>query len=527
MIYKSKLPFLYILFIVISYSLNAQVSHLKPYYESISIEELTKHVYYLSSDSLRGRELGDIGLDIAAEYISENFYSYDLDSFDTCNKYYQAIEFMNFNYGTSNVLIDSLSIFYKVFYCSKEIQDTVNTEIVFVGNATENDLKGLILTNKAIAILGTNLKKTYDKIKILNLKYGTKTFLIIFPTKSKSKSGNKELSMKSYNSFVDVLDQNFDLTDVNSKNDFTDVYQKYKSNFIHEFIKSENDIRIIIVPEFYRNFKTKKEYPYFGKSYKELRGLSTKNKSTEDNLLSGLKRYKLSYTVDSKTQIDTIFSNNVIGIVKGTEKQNEAIIITAHFDHIGRDKNNKVYAGADDNASGTAALMELAQSFALAERSGMKPKRTIVFMACTAEEYGLLGSRYYVENPLFSLNKTMLNINMDMIGRETLDSSIYLNSLYVLGKGNMSKKVLKTVKKYNKTFTELTIIDKPDKEDKYWKEQSDHYSFRQKKIPIVLFHTGVHDDLHKVSDRPEKIDYEKLTKITQLLFYTIWELANE
>lgn len=498
--------------------------------KSISIDDLTEHVYCLSSDSLRGREFGDIGHDIAAKYISDNFSNYGLDCFETDNKYYQGIKFFNFNYGTSNIFIDSLSIFYKAFYCSKVLQDTVNTEIVFAGNATESDLKDLNLTNQAIAILGTNLKETYDKIKKINSKFGTKTFLVIFPTKSKHKSEKTELIVEKYDSFVDFLEQRLDLTEIYSENDFRNISQKYESNLIHEFVQSENDIRVIVVPEFYRNFNTEKEYPYFGKSYKELNELSANNELTEDNLLLKLKNHNLYYTTDYKTQIDTFSSNNVIGLINGTEEKDESIIITAHFDHLGRNNSNVVYAGADDNASGTAALMELAQAFALAEKSGVKPKRTIILLACAGEEYGLLGSKYYVDNPLFPLNKTLLNINMDMIGRQTTDTVINQNSLYVLGKGSMSKKVLKLVKKQNKIYTKLSIIEKLNKSDwenVNWTEQSDHNSFSKKGISITFFHTGLHNDYHQVSDRPEKIEYEKLAKITQLLFYTIWELANE
>ncbi|MGO4710303.1 M28 family peptidase [Chryseobacterium sp. 2TAF14] len=165
-------------------------------------------------------------------------------------------------------------------------------------------------------------------------------------------------------------------------------------------------------------------------------------------------------------------SENILAFIEGTEKPEEIIVISAHYDHVGT-KNGEVYNGADDDGSGTVAVMQIAKAFQSAKKAGNGPKRSILFLHVTGEEHGLFGSSYYSDNPVFPLENTVADLNIDMIGRDDA-----------------------------------------------------HYNFAKHGIPVAFFFDGIHEDYHRPTDDVEKIDFPLLQKRTQLVFATAWELAN-
>lgn len=220
-------------------------------------------------------------------------------------------------------------------------------------------------------------------------------------------------------------------------------------------------------------------------------------------------------------------SENIWAFIEGSEKPDEIIVISAHYDHVGM-KNGEVFNGADDDGSGTVALLEIAKAFQQAKKDGHGPKRSILFLHVTGEEHGLHGSRFYSENPLFPLANTVADLNIDMIGRRDDAHKNNGNYVYLIGSDRLSTDLHKISEEANKKYTNLLLDykynDRNDPERIYYR--SDHYNFAKKGVPSLFYFNGVHADYHKESDTADKIEYDLLQKRAQLVFATAWELAN-
>lgn len=220
-------------------------------------------------------------------------------------------------------------------------------------------------------------------------------------------------------------------------------------------------------------------------------------------------------------------SENIWAFIEGSEKPNEIVVISAHYDHVGM-KNGEIYNGADDDGSGTVALLEIAQAFQKAKKEGHGPKRSILILHVTGEEHGLHGSRYYSENPLFPLANTVADVNIDMIGRRDEAHKDSNNYVYVIGSDYLSTDLYNICEAVNTKYTKLNLDykynDRKDKNRFYYR--SDHYNFAKNGIPSVFLFNGVHEDYHKATDEIDKIEFDALTKRTQYAFAIAWELAT-
>ncbi|RLJ68652.1 peptidase M28-like protein [Lacinutrix venerupis] len=220
-------------------------------------------------------------------------------------------------------------------------------------------------------------------------------------------------------------------------------------------------------------------------------------------------------------------SENILAYIKGSQYPEEVLIISGHLDHLGI-KNDAIFFGADDNGSGTVAITEIAEAFKLAEQQGHSPKRSILFLHLTAEEIGLQGSKFYIENPVFNLDKTIANLNIDMIGRVDNKHENNTDYIYLIGADRISKELHYISAKTAQTFTNLELDYKYNSENdknRYY-YRSDHYNFAKKSIPVIFYFNGEHKDYHKPTDTPEKINYPLLAKRAKLIFATAWQLAN-
>lgn len=221
-------------------------------------------------------------------------------------------------------------------------------------------------------------------------------------------------------------------------------------------------------------------------------------------------------------------SENVLAYIKGSEKPEEVLIISGHFDHLGIE-DSEIHFGADDNGSGTVAMLEIAQAFKIAEQQGFKPKRSILFLHLTAEEIGLQGSLFYTKNPIFNLDNTIANLNIDMIGRVDKYHEENPNYIYIIGADRLSKELHYVNQKANNNISNLHLEYKYNEEgdsNRYY-YRSDHYNFAKHNIPVIFYFNGEHKDYHKPTDTPEKINYELLEKRAKLIFATAWQLANQ
>ena len=221
-----------------------------------------------------------------------------------------------------------------------------------------------------------------------------------------------------------------------------------------------------------------------------------------------------------------IKGENVLGFIEGTDLKEELIIITAHYDHLGKHED-KIFNGADDDGSGTVATLEIAEAFMSAKKEGNGPRRSVLIMPVSGEEKGLLGSKYYTDHPIYPLENTVANLNIDMIGRvdDWHENGDYV---YLIGADMLSQELHDISEQTNDQYIGLELdytFNAEDDPNRYY-YRSDHYNFAKNNIPVIFYFNGVHEDYHKVTDTVEKIDFNKIQTITRLVFLTAWELAN-
>ena len=275
--------------------------------------------------------------------------------------------------------------------------------------------------------------------------------------------------------------------------------QKLAVEFIRDFYKSNNIIKAENTEDYFQKF---------------LVDFQSRQVTRPDNI--------------NEDNIDWVKTENVAAIIEGDTYPNEYIVLTAHLDHVGTE-NGEIFNGADDDGSGSMALLEIAEAFKLAELDGNRPKRSIVILHVSAEEKGLLGSKYYTDNPLYPLDETITNLNVDMIGRtDPTRNSNNDEYIYLIGTDRLSTMLHETSEKVNYKTVNLELdyrfnaLDDPNR----FYERSDHWHFAKNNIPVIFYFSGTHEDYHQPSDTAEKIRYDLLTKRTRLIFHTAWEIAN-
>lgn len=221
-------------------------------------------------------------------------------------------------------------------------------------------------------------------------------------------------------------------------------------------------------------------------------------------------------------------SENVVAYIKGSEKPDEIVVISAHLDHLGI-KDGQIYNGADDDGSGTIAILEIAEAFKKAVNDGHRPKRSILFLHVTGEEKGLLGSKYYTNNdPVFPLINTVVDLNIDMVGRIDPKHENNSNYIYLIGSDRLSTELHEISEKVNNEYSHMNLdytyndVNDPNR----FYSRSDHYNFAINNVPVIFYFSGTHADYHKATDTPDKIEYDLYETRTRLVFYTAWELAN-
>jgi hypothetical protein len=229
----------------------------------------------------------------------------------------------------------------------------------------------------------------------------------------------------------------------------------------------------------------------------------------------------LAVTLDMRDEItSSITAPNTVGILEGSDPRlrGEYLVYSAHMDHIGitPGRPDSINNGADDDASGTAGVIELAEGFS---RPGARPKRSIIFLTVSGEEKGLWGSNYFTQHPPVPIEQIVANINMDMIGRNWPDTIVAI--------GKEHSDLGTTLDRVNAAHPELgmTAIDDRWPEERFY-FRSDHYNFARRGVPVLFFFNGVHEDYHEVTDSPDKINSEKEARILRLLFYLGQEIAN-
>lgn len=280
----------------------------------------------------------------------------------------------------------------------------------------------------------------------------------------------------------------------------------------------------------YMKKSNSKNIPVFYVSYKVAEALLGKTlQSFADVKSIAPGAYATTFSFSCNVVSNTLQSSNVIGVMPGTDKKDEYIFVTGHYDHLGK-KGDKIYYGADDDGSGTTSVLQIAAAFAKARQKGYNPRRTMVFMTVSGEEKGLWGSEYYTTNPLFPLERTSVDLNIDMVGRIDPDRKYgdSTNYVYTIGEDKLSSELLPISDSINNNFVHLELDRKfnDPKDPNRFYYRSDHYNFAKRGVPVIFYFNGTHADYHKPTDTVDKINFTLMAKRVKLVFYTAWNMAN-
>ena len=455
--------------------------------KTITQPELKKHLTILASDEFEGRETAMPGQKKAAEYIANYFEKIGLKK-----GYYDTSYFQHFPVDVKDPS--------KIKITVGENELTFLEDFFYMGSFKDSNYTNLEIVYINYGVIGENYSD-YEGVdvqgKVVLLKEGLPKGVEV-----KGDWGNwrKKLKVAKDNGAVAV----FTINEL-----FEERVERIK-NFIsnprmqlhNKGQKGKNKT----LPNIFISPKT-------AQKYFEVTATTSKGKLTT--------KLNLNLAINQ-----VLSSSNVLGFLEGTDKKEEVLVITAHYDHLGFDAG-EVCNGADDDGSGTVAVLELAQAFVNSKKAGKGPRRSILFMTVSGEEKGLLGSQYYTENPVYSLENTICDLNIDMVGRID-DQHLNNNYVYLIGADKISSDLHTISEKANadkiKLDLDYTFNDEADPNRFYYR--SDHYNFAKKGIPVIFYFSGTHEDYHKPTDDVEKIDFEKIEKTTKLVFYTAWEIAN-
>ncbi|MCH8010363.1 MAG: M28 family peptidase [Candidatus Marinimicrobia bacterium] len=492
------------------------VSEVKTGLQSISQNDLRAHITFLSSDPLEGRETGEKGLQIAAEYIASQFRRLGLTSLNPDGSYFQKYELLKIKFKSD----PQFSLIYQ------EGSSTVK-EIFSYREDYFSSSRGIVngLEVKApLVFAGYGITAPeYEYDDYANVDVASKIVLII--------DGEPDISEDTFKGDEDT-----------HHSDIREKLKRAKEKKVAALLVASNPKKGEIFSDKYKRWRrwlrretmllpsSEKSVPLFiissrtadrilantGNSLRDLQTeLENDGKSNAQELPD---RYVHFILEIEKTSIIT---QNVAGLFPGVDPEvgHETIVISAHYDHLGVDDKGSIWHGADDNGTGTSAVLEIAEAIVW---NTTPPKRSFLFLAVSGEEKGLLGSKFYTTQPLLPLDNTITDLNIDMIGRNAPDS------VYIIG-SNMISEDLHEINEYasgkiDNLFLNYLYNSLDDPNRFYYR--SDHYNFAQYGIPIIFYFAGVHKDYHKPTDTADKIDYAKTEKIARLVYLTGWGISQ-
>jgi len=486
--------FLILCSVVGSLSMAAQVDSLALHYAAyIDAMELKDHLYILASDSLEGRDTGKPGQKMAADYLRNQFIAYGIPPVPAADPeaivqgYFQPFPLVEERNGSISISSggSTLTFLQELLYFNEVLDgDRQLRDLVYMGDGST---------------LGESSKLKGRSVVIEDSGEGH-LMLFLGALRGRSTAASK--------AGVDILlvaTPRMDLM-IDQMGHFV-AGSRMRLDMGEEQGPPPTGAQVILVDA------------------KALEGMGVP--------LARLRKGKPGRKVKVDMQVkhtplsQRVVSENVLAYIEGTDKKDELIVLTAHYDHIGVE-DGEVYNGADDDGSGTVAMLGIAKAFARAKAEGHGPRRSVLVMPVSGEEKGLLGSKYYSERPVFPLETTVANINIDMIGRVDSIHQGMAPYVYVIGSDRLSSELHTINEEANRWYTRMELdyrFNAADDPNRFY-YRSDHYNFARKGVPAVFFFSGVHEDYHKPTDTVDKIDFELLHQRALLAFHTAWILAN-
>ncbi len=461
------------------------------YAQTITQEDLSRHLHVVAADSMEGRLTGKPGQKKAARYIANHFESLGLQApvpAEEGNSYFQKFNYVNRSWEEVYIKASQDEFrFIKDFYVRGNSlrQEEFQAEAIFGGTIDPKEVPQENLQGKALVCFIKGGDDTPQTLQSLRQTQATAIMVI---------TGDDQQGYEDKLAYEERY----------IKTPYKGLSGANRKDQVIFYLSPSAAARMLnTTPELLMSNREA-----FGK-FKSAKPLKIKAEMKEEIQFS---------------------SENVLGFLEGSDKKDEILVITAHYDHIGA-RGDEINNGADDDGSGTVTVMELAEAFTQAKAEGKGPRRSILFMTVAGEELGLYGSRYYTDiDPVFPLENTVADLNIDMVGRiggdyqETNDP----NYVYLIGSDKLSTDLHELSEAVNQTYINLKLDykynDENDPNRFYYR--SDHYNFAKNNIPIIFYFNGTHPDYHRPTDTVDKIHFPKMEKIGRLIFHTAWEIAN-
>lgn len=468
----------------LSFAAWAQDATALKYAATITPQDLEKHLTYLASDELEGRDTGEKGQKMAAEYLAGFYQNLGLKG-PVDGSYFQKFNLASSSFPEVSLTVGKQKLVNNedfVFLGDGSMKKAAKADLVFLGLASEENLKKVDVQGKLVGLWAI----------------GSRAQNVISDIMAAGAAGVVVVTMEGQANFDRLANR----------------YKSLSGRGRLGFEQPTKQEPIFLV-------SSDKMAALFGTPVEILKEAAKNNPES-------IKAQKTSYLI--KKEIKLVPTENVMAFLEGTDKKDEVLVISSHYDHVGVNSKGEINNGADDDGSGTVSVMEIAEAFALAAKDGKRPRRSILFLNVTGEEKGLLGSEYYSDHPIFPLANTVNNINIDMVGRIDYEYQNAPNKdyVYVIG-SEMLASQLKVINEYNNiTYTNLVLDYRYDAEDdpNRFYYRSDHYNFAKHNIPVIFFFNGVHDDYHQPTDTVDKIEFPLMTKRAKLIFHTAWDLSN-
>lgn len=482
------------------------------YAEALTTASAKTHLTLLASPAFEGRGTGQKGGEKAAHYIADQFKSYGLKA-PVNGTFFQPVQLLKKYYKAEGLQINGEQYLQgKDFYVQgvNTLSSFQADEVVFIGFGIQdekyNDLANVSIKNKIVLLINEGEPKDKNGNAIIT---GTHK--------------ESEWSTSRFKRLQEIAKQQPKLI-LATGSYVQDNIKRFGTrlgggSFSLANPKAEQEMAVNTVPPVI-HFSEKLANQFLLPTGKTIEGL-TKNPSSFT--------FPLRVKAEMGMVNERFYDPNVLGLLEGSDLKDEILVVSGHYDHDGILPDGTIFPGADDNGSGTVGVLELARVFTKAKAEGHGPRRSILFIALAAEEKGLLGSKFYTENPVFPLANTVVCLNIDMIGRiddKHLDNNH--NYVHAIGTDKLSSELKQITEKANTSYTnmELDYMYDDPKDPMRLYYRSDHYNFAQKGIPSAFFFSGLHPHYHTPEDTVDKIDFPMMVKREKLIFHILWEIAN-
>ncbi|HEX8177375.1 MAG TPA: M28 family peptidase [Pyrinomonadaceae bacterium] len=502
--------------------------------EQITAQQLKDYLTFVASDEMEGRDTPSRGLDITAKFIAVNLSRWGIKPAGDDGTYFQRIAMrrfkinpsatraemggQSFSYGTDFLASTNVGV-------SSPTGGSATGQLVYVGSGwiikakNIDAYQGIDVKDKIMIVTGGNLPKGATFSDLQNGKQGVD---YDSPVSYAQSHGAKGLILIPNTNVLTNWERSRQQAVTTGSQPIVDRFQQQAAT-------NAPPLPIItaslgMLDTIFRGEQT---------NGAEIFRRRVTDEPGAAFALAGTK--VMSFTVG--TVKESVNTQNVVGIWEGSDPvlKNEYVAIGAHYDHVGIGSpanGDAIYNGADDDGSGTVAVLSMAEAFAHSAR----PKRSIIFVWHAGEEKGLWGSRYFTDFPTVPLNQIVTQLNIDMIGRskregDTNQKNATLsgpNEIYVIGSRMMSTELGELSDRTNQSYLNLSYNFKYDdpKDPNQFFFRSDHYNYARKGVPIIFYFDGEHEDYHRPGDEVSKIDFQKMERVTRTIFLTGWEIAS-